>query len=87
MLHVVDPEKIRLQLAIRYVILLFAIFLVVAWIVNNRVIMFGFSEFEWLARLRDGLFGVIAGLLALTMWFGSEVWFRRVFLIVFVRAL
>jgi hypothetical protein len=60
MLKTVDVEKIRLRLAMRYSIMMFAIFLVAAWVVNNRVIMFGFSEFQILARIRDALFGVIA---------------------------
>jgi hypothetical protein len=87
MLRVVDNERIRLRLAIRYTIVMFAVFLVAAWIVNNRVIMFGFSEFQWLARIRDGLFGLIAGLFSLTLWFGSEVWFRKLFFIIFFRIL
>jgi hypothetical protein len=40
MIRVEDTEKIRLQLAIRYTLLMFAIFLVLAWIVSNRIIMF-----------------------------------------------
>lgn len=60
MIRVENIEHIRLQLAIRYTLLMFAIFLVFAWIVSNRVIMFGFSEFLWLARIRDGLFAVMA---------------------------
>lgn len=60
MLRIIDADRIRLRLAIRYMILMFAIFLVIVWIVNNRIIMFGFSEFQWLARIRDSLFGVIA---------------------------
>ena len=56
MLRIMDAEKIRLNLAIRYMILMFVIFLIIAWIVNNRIIMFGFSEFQWLARIRDVLF-------------------------------
>lgn len=60
MIRIESQEKIRLQLAIRYTLLMFAIFLVLAWIVSNRVIMFGFSEFVWLARIRDGLFAVMA---------------------------
>lgn len=40
MIRVTDPETIRLRLATRYLIMMFAIFLVVAWIVNNRIIMF-----------------------------------------------
>lgn len=53
MLKVIDADRIRLHLAIRYMILMFAIFLVIVWVVNNRIIMFGFSEFQWLARIRD----------------------------------
>lgn len=53
MLRIENQEKIRLQLAIRYTLLMFAIFLVIVWVVNNRIIMFGFSEFQWLARIRD----------------------------------
>lgn len=64
-----DQSRIRLQLALRYTLLMFAIFLVFAWIVSNRVIMFGFSEFIWLARIRDILFAVMAGLFSLTVWF------------------
>jgi len=60
MIHVEDHEKIRLRVAVRYMLLMFAIFLVFAWIVSNRVIMFGFSEFVWLARVRDMLFAIMA---------------------------
>jgi hypothetical protein len=77
MLRTVDAEKIRLKLALRYTLMMFAIFLVIAWIVSNRVIMFGFSEFQILARIRDALFGILAGLFSLTIWFGSDAWFRR----------
>lgn len=87
MLRIIDAERIRLKLAIRYMILMFAIFLVIVWIVNNRIIMFGFSEFQWLARIRDSLFGVIAGLFSLTIWFGSEVWFHKWIIIWFFRIL
>jgi hypothetical protein len=82
-----SPEKIRLQLAIRYTLLMFAIFLVFAWIVSNRVIMFGFSEFVWLARIRDLLFAVMAGLFGLTLWFGSVTWTQNTTLISVIRAL
>jgi hypothetical protein len=85
MLKTVDVEKIRLRLAMRYSIVMFAIFLVAAWVVNNRVIMFGFSEFQILARIRDALFGVIAGLFSLTIWFGSDAWFRSIYMIVILR--
>lgn len=64
---------------------MFAIFLVFAWIVSNRVIMFGFSEFMWLARIRDILFAVMAGLFSLTMWFGSVVWLRRRLFVALLR--
>lgn len=87
MLREENQEKIRLQLAIRYTLVMFAIFLVFAWIVSNRVIMFGFSEFMWLARIRDMLFAVMAGLFSLTMWFGSAVWMRRTFFIALLRTL
>lgn len=87
MLRITDPEKIRLRLAMRYLIMMFAIFLVVAWVVNNRIIMFGFSEFQWLARIRDGLFGLLAGLFSVTIWFGSDVWFRNKFFVFFFRFL
>ncbi len=87
MLRIIDAERIRLRLAIRYMILMFAIFLVIVWIVNNRIIMFGFSEFQWLARIRDSLFGVIAGLFSLTIWFGSEVWFHKWLITWFFRIL
>jgi hypothetical protein len=60
MIRMEGQEKIRLQLAIRYTFVMFAIFLVFAWIVSNRIIMFGFSEFVWLARIRDGLFAFMA---------------------------
>jgi hypothetical protein len=85
MLRVVDEEKIRFRLAIRYTIMMFAVFLVAAWVVNNRVIMFGFSEFQILARIRDALFGMIAGLFSLTIWFGSDVWFRSLYMIIIFR--
>lgn len=60
MLKITDGEKIRVRLAIRYALLVFAFFLVFAWIVNNRVIMFGLTEFVWLARIRDGLFAIMS---------------------------
>lgn len=87
MIRVESQEKIRLQLAIRYTLLMFAIFLVFAWIVSNRIIMFGFSEFLWLARIRDGLFAVMAGLFSLTLWFGSVAWMRQPLLIALFRTL
>lgn len=87
MLRIESQEKIRLHLAIRYTLLMFAIFLVFAWIVSNRVIMFGFSEFVWLARIRDALFAVMAGLFSLTIWFGSVTWMRQIFLIALLRTL
>lgn len=87
MLRIENQEKIRLQLAIRYTLLMFAIFLVFAWIVSNRVIMFGFSEFVWLARIRDALFAVMAGLFSLTIWFGSVSWMRQIFLIALLRTI
>lgn len=40
MIRTENQEKIRLRLAIRYTLLMFVIFLVLAWIVSNRVIMF-----------------------------------------------
>jgi fatty acid desaturase len=87
MLRIENQEKIRLQLAIRYTLLMFAIFLVFAWIVSNRVIMFGFSEFVWLARIRDALFAVMAGLFSLTIWFGSVSWMRQIFIIALLRTI
>jgi hypothetical protein len=87
MLRIESQEKIRLHLAIRYTLLMFAIFLVFAWIVSNRVIMFGFSEFVWLARIRDVLFAVMAGLFSLTIWFGSVTWMRQILLIALLRTL
>lgn len=87
MLRIESQEKIRLHLAIRYTLLMFAIFLVFAWIVSNRVIMFGFSEFVWLARIRDALFAVMAGLFSLTIWFGSVTWMRQILLIALLRTL
>ena len=87
MLRIDNQEKIRLQLAIRYTLLMFAIFLVFAWIVSNRVIMFGFSEFVWLARIRDALFAVMAGLFSLTIWFGSVSWMRQIFVIALLRTI
>ena len=77
MMRTVDREQIRLRLSVRYTLLMFGIFLAFAWIVNNRIIMFEFSEFVWLARIRDGLFGVMAGLFSLTLWHGSPVWFQN----------
>lgn len=35
-----DIKKIQLQLSLRYMALMLAIFVVIAWVVNNRVIMF-----------------------------------------------
>lgn len=87
MIHEESPEKIRLQLALRYTLLMFAIFLVFAWIVSNRVIMFGFSEFVWLARIRDFLFAVMSGLFGLTLWFGSVAWTHNATLISVIRTL
>lgn len=87
MIHEESPEKIRLQLALRYTLLMFAIFLVFAWIVSNRVIMFGFSEFVWLARIRDFLFAVMSGLFGLTLWFGSVTWTHNATLISVIRTL
>lgn len=85
MLRALDREKIRMRLAIRYTLLMFGIFLVFAWIVSNRVIMFGFSEFIWLSRIRDGLFGLMAGLFSLTVWYGSPVWFQSHVVIMMLR--
>jgi hypothetical protein len=87
MIRVESSEKIRLQLAIRYTLLMFAIFLVFAWIVSNRVIMLGFSEFVWLARIRDLLFAVMSGLFGLTLWFGSVTWTHNRILISVIRTL
>ncbi|MCB9807012.1 hypothetical protein H6768_03945 [Candidatus Peribacteria bacterium] len=87
MMKIESHEKIRLHLAIKYTLLMFAIFLVFAWIVSNRVIMFGFSEFVWLARIRDGLFALMAGLFALTLWFGSVTWTRHILLISVIRTI
>lgn len=87
MIRVEDTEKIRLKLAIRYTLLMFAIFLVLAWIVSNRVIMFWFSEFVWLARIRDVLFAVMAGLFSLTLWFWSVSWTRNTTLVAIIRSL
>lgn len=86
MLRTVDAQRVRLSLALRYALLMFGIFLVFAWIVNNRVIMFGFSEFVWLARIRDGLFGLMAGLFSATLWYGSPVWFHNIFFVMVIRA-
>lgn len=87
MMRVERSEKIRLQLAIRYTLLMFAIFIVFAWIVSNRIIMFGFSEFVWLARIRDVLFGVMSGLFGLTLWFGSVSWSHNTIFIAVIRVL
>ncbi len=87
MIRVESQEKIRLQLAIRYTLLMFAIFLVFAWIVSNRIIMFGFSEFVWLARIRDLLFAVMAGLFGMTLWFGSVSWTQNRTLVTIIRTL
>lgn len=35
-----DLKNIQLQLSMRYMLLMLAIFVVIAWVVNNRVIMF-----------------------------------------------
>ena len=85
MLRTVDAQRLRLSLAVRYALLMFGIFLVFAWIVNNRVIMFGFSEFVWLARIRDGLFGLMAGLFSATLWYGSPVWFHNILFVMILR--
>jgi hypothetical protein len=85
MLRTMDLQRIRLSLALRYALLMFGIFLVFAWIVNNRIIMFGFSEFVWLSRIRDALFGLMAGLFSSTIWYGSPVWFHSTTLIFILR--
>jgi len=72
-----DIKNIQLQLSMRYMLLMLAIFVVIAWVVNNRVIMFGFSDFPLLARSRDALFVILTGLFSLTVWFGATVWFRH----------
>jgi hypothetical protein len=72
-----DLKNIQLQLSMRYMLLMLAIFVVIAWVVNNRVIMFGFSDFPLLARSRDALFALLTGLFSLTVWFGAAVWFRH----------
>ena len=74
-----------MRLSLRYILLMFGLFIVFAWIVNNRVIMVGFSDFVWLARIRDALFALMAGLFALTLWLGSSAWFLRPFLIALFR--
>lgn len=80
-------SKIRTRLAIRYTLLLLAFFLAFAWIVSNRVIMFGLDDFPLLSRVRDGLFGVMSWLFCLTLWFGSEVWSEQKILISFLKTL
>lgn len=40
MLRSEDIKNIQLQLSMRYMLLMLAIFVVIAWVVNNRVIMF-----------------------------------------------
>jgi len=72
-----DVKNIRLQLSMRYMLLMLAIFIVIAWVVNNRVIMFGFYDFPVLSRIRDALFGVLTGLFCLTVWFGSVAWLHQ----------
>ncbi len=82
-----DIQNIQLQLAMRYMLLLLAIFVVIVWVVNNRVIMFWFSDFPLLARTRDGLFALLTGLFALTVWFGAAVWFRNIIATIILRSL
>ncbi len=72
-----DVKNIRLQISMRYMLLMLAIFIVIAWVVNNRVIMFWFYDFPVLSRIRDALFGVLTGLFCLTVWFGSVAWFSH----------
>jgi len=72
-----DLANIQLQLSMRYMLLMLAIFVVIAWVVNNRVIMLWFSDFPFLARMRDALFVILTGLFSLTVWFGSVAWFRH----------
>lgn len=85
LLRTEEQQKIRFSLAIKYTLLVFAFFLVFAWIVSNRVIMFGFSEFVWLARVRDVLFGIMVGLFSVTVWFGAAVWTTKKTFLWFLR--
>lgn len=85
MLRTLDLQRIRMKLSLRYILLMFALFVVFAWIVNNRVIMVGFSDFVWLARIRDALFALMSGLFSFTLWLGSTAWFYHPFLIMFFR--
>lgn len=82
-----DLKNIQLQLSMRYMLLMLAIFIVIAWIVSNRVIMFGFSDFPLLARSRDALFALLTGLFSLTVWFGAAVWFRYRIVVILLRTL
>lgn len=41
----------------------------------------------WLARIRDALFAVMAGLFSLTLWFGSVSWTHNTTLIAVIRSL
>lgn len=82
-----DIKNIRLQLSMRYMLLMLAIFVVMAWVVNNRVIMFWFYDFPLLSRIRDALFGVLTGLFCLTVWFGSVAWLNNKIGIFMLRGL
>ncbi len=82
-----DIQNTQLQLSMRYMLLMLAIFVVIAWVVNNRVIMFGFSDFPLLARTRDALFAILTGLFSLTVWFGAAVWFRHRIGVIILRVL
>lgn len=82
-----DVKNIRLQLSMRYMLLMLAIFVVIAWVVNNRVIMFWFYDFPILSRIRDALFGVLTGLFCLTIWFGSDAWLNHKISILILRGL
>jgi len=85
MLRSEDIRHIQFQLSMRYMLLMLAIFVVIAWVVNNRVIMFSFSDIPLLSRARDALFALLTGLFALTVWFGAAVWFGDRLSIVLLR--
>lgn len=87
MLRSEDIRHIQFQLSMRYMLVMLAIFVVIAWVVNNRIIMFSFSDVPLLSRVRDALFALLTGLFALTVWFGSAVWFGDRLSIVLLRIL
>lgn len=76
-----DIKNIELQLSMRYMLLVFVIFVIVTWSMQNRVI----ADFSLFLRLRDALFGLLTWLFSLTIWFGSSVWFHNKIIILIMK--